>query len=152
MLCWRSELSHLTSPALLPCSTGPPSPAAPESLLARASLTTLVITPQVLTPNLPHHSKHPPQITGEIPKPSPVPLQLTWPLCSCPFYWEVPGTLSRNAFSSRKCQFIKTLLKKRSLQTNFFFQKPSGEKKKKKEKKKYIQHFSYPAPTALNEK
>lgn len=130
VLCWRSGLSHLSSPSLLPCTTGLLSPAAPESHNIRAAPTTSVFMPQVLAPNLPHQSKHPPQSSEEIPKPNPVLLQLTCPLCSCPFFWEGPGTLGRNAFSSRKCQFIKTLPKKRSLQTNFSFQKPSGGKKK----------------------
>lgn len=127
VLCWRSGLSHLTSPSLLPCSTGLLSPAAPETHHTELPSPAWSLWPG-FWPNLPHHSNHPPQTTGEIPKPSPVPRQLMWLLSSCPFFWEGPDTSGRNPFSSRKCQFIKTLPQKRSLQTTFSFQKPSGKK------------------------
>lgn len=142
VLCQRSGLPHLTSPPLLLHSTGLSPSASPESHHTGA----LVISPHVLAPNLPWYPKYPPQTTGEIPKSGSLPLQLPWSLHSCPFPWEQPGTLDRNAFSSGKCQFIKTLPKKRSLQRNFSFQKPSGEKKKD------MQWFNYPVSTALNEK
>lgn len=135
VLWWRSGLSHLPSPSLLSLQHWTPLISSPREPPHQSCPTTLVIMPQVLAPNSPHHPRHPPQTTREIQKPSPLPLQLTWPFCSCPFLREVPGTLGRNAFSSRKYQFIKTLPKKRSLQTNFSFQKPSGEEKKKKKKR-----------------
>lgn len=147
VLCLRSGLPHLPSPPLPRCFAALGSARQPREPLHWSIPTTLVINPQILVPNLPCHLKHPLPITGEIPKSGSLPLQLPRPLCSCPFPWEQPGTLDRNAFSSRKCQFIKTLPKKRSLQRNFSFQKSSGEKKRKD-----TQWFNYPVSTALNEK
>lgn len=77
------------------------------------------------------------QTIGEMPKsgsclcPPPSSLHQAPPLLPFASVW--PGTLDRNAFSPKKCQFIKTIPKKKSLQRNFSFQKPCGEGKKKKD-------------------
>lgn len=102
------------------------------------------------TPELPHHPGHyapgpgtkfatPPQAASpdhqRNPKTKSSPSAADMALLLLPFPSGSARHLGRNAFSSRKYQFIKTLPKKRSLQTNFSFQKPSGEEKKKKKKR-----------------
>lgn len=145
----RSGLSHPTSPSLLLCSTGLPSPAALESHHIRAAPTTLVIMPQFW-----------PRICHTTPSILPRPLERSqnpsFSLCSS-------RGPSAPALSFRKGQALRAEMlfhpenassSKHFLRKGHFKQISLSKNLlgKNKKKKKDVQHFSYPVSTALNEK